>query len=59
MKIDHYVRDESGEATVSWVLISAGAVALTLAAISLLAGGMEEKSDLLSTTISERPVGPE
>ncbi len=52
-----FVRDEAGEATVNWVLLSAGAIVLALAAITLLGDGMEAKSELLATTISERPVG--
>lgn len=56
-RVFRFRSEEDGAVTVDWVILTAGAVTLALAATALIFGGVESGSETLATTIADRPVG--
>ena len=49
-----WLRDESGNTTVDWVVIVAGLVALSIAVMTSISGGVELLADKTGTELSTR-----
>ena len=54
--LSRWARDESGNATVEWVLLVAGLVGLSVAVMLSVAGGVEELATRTDTELSARDV---
>lgn len=52
--VEEIAKDESGEVTVAWVLVTAGLVALSITVLSLIGGGTQVLAANIDTELSER-----
>lgn len=51
-----WARDESGNTTVDWVVIVAGLVALSIAVMTSIGGGVEQLADAAGTELGTREI---
>lgn len=55
--IKNWLADEAGNATVDWVVATAGAVAMTIAVMIAIGGGVETFGEDTETELATRDVG--
>ena len=51
-----FVRDDAGEVTIAWVLITSAGVSLAIAVMTSVGGGTQEYSEKVDTELSDREV---
>ena len=51
-----FLRDEAGEVTIAWVLITSAVVGLAVLVITSVGGGAQEYSEKVDTELSDREV---
>lgn len=51
-----YLRDEAGEVTIAWVLITSAVVSLAIAVMTSVGGGTQELSGKMEVELSDREV---
>lgn len=55
--ISNWLRDESGNATIDWVVLVSGVVGMAFTVMLFIGGGMEVFGDRAETELTAREVG--
>lgn len=55
--IKNWLADEAGNTTIDWVVLTSGAIAMTIAVMIAVGGGVEAFGDDAETELATRDVG--